>query len=101
VLTLNRAPRTFRIAVIALAILATLGVSMASESAAHFHAKPPASGCDICFTAHLSSGPAGSAQPVLNAPQLRWQFTPGTAFAGYRFLQSSTSLTRGPPSSSL
>ena len=100
-LTLNRVHRTFRIAVIVLAILATLGVSMASESASHFHAKPPASGCGICFTAHLSSGPAGSAQPVLNAPQLQGHFTPEAAFAGYHFLQSHTSLTRGPPSSSL
>lgn len=94
-------PRSFRIAVLLVAIFAILGVSMAAESATHFHAKPPASGCDICFTAHLAAGPAGSSAPPIQAPQPQGQYLSGPAIAGYRFLHSTASLTRGPPAAAL
>jgi hypothetical protein len=94
-------PRALRIAVLLLAIVATLGVSMAAESPAHFHLKQPANGCDLCFTAHLTARPAGSVVHVLPAPQTQSHFVSGAVALGYQSLQSKSSLTRGPPSLSL
>jgi len=74
---------------------------MAAETTSHFHAKPPANGCDICFTAHLGARPAGSVIHFLQAPQAQGRYTPGRAVSGYQFLHGKTSLTRGPPFSSL
>ena len=91
-------PRAMRIAVLLLAIVATLGVSAASSSPAHNHAGQPANGCEICFTAHLVSvAPQGIVQ-LLHAPDVQGRITQATALAGYCLLRSSASVTRGPPS---
>jgi hypothetical protein len=91
-------PRALRIAVLILAIVATLGVSAASSSPAHNHAGQPANGCDICITAHLVSIAPQGIVHLLQAPDVQGRLTQATALAGYCLLRSSASVTRGPPS---
>ena len=90
--------RTFRAVILLLAIAAMLGVAAASSSPAHFHAKPPANGCDICFTAHIVSLEAKAIPAIVHAPRVYGFLAPSAAVSGYRLLRGSESLTRGPPS---
>jgi hypothetical protein len=94
----RRAARALRIAVLVLAIVAMLGVSAASASPAHFHAKPPVSGCDLCLNAHVTAEQAKPAVCFFDIPELHVRFVPGIAAAGYQLLSGSATLTRGPPS---
>src|SRR5882757_5847358 len=88
----------FRFFVMLLAIAAMLSVATASSSSAHFHAKPPANGCDVCFAAHVASLEAKTIAPVALAPRAHGWITLCSAISGYQLFRSKAFLTRGPPS---
>jgi hypothetical protein len=87
-----------RAAVLFAAILAMLGVSMASTSAAHIHARSTGGQCDICVTAHVVSVEAGAVFHFVGAIKVYERLAPGGAVDGYQFLLATSSLSRGPPS---
>jgi hypothetical protein len=89
-------PRAVRIFILALAILATLGVSVASAS--HFDASP--NSCSICFAAHTVAFETPSIQ-LFCGPQMAGRATPASLVSGYQPCFSRTYSSRGPPSSSL
>jgi hypothetical protein len=89
--------RTFRFVILLVALAAMLGVVTASSSPAHFHAKPPANGCDICFTAHVASVEAKVVAATVHAPHVHGFIVLRTAISHYRLLRGESSLTRGPP----
>jgi hypothetical protein len=88
----------FRIAVLFAAILAMLGVSMASTSSAHIHARSGGGQCDLCVTAHVVSVEARAIFQFAGAVRVYERLTPGIAVAGYQLLLATSSLSRGPPS---
>ena len=85
-----------RHAVLLLAIAATLAVTSAAASPAHFHNSDLAGGCDVCSIAHL---------PVVQPPVAASLFPPALSDWGLlapdpcatekRFHQ--TAFSRGPP----
>src|SRR5438132_11984977 len=85
--------------VLLLALAAMLGVATASSSSSHFHAKPAASGCDVCFAAHVASLEAKTIAPGPVAPQVHGSITLCAGISGYRIFRNKAFLTRGPPSS--
>jgi hypothetical protein len=89
-------PRAVTMFVLTLAILATLGVSVASAS--HFDSSP--NGCSICFIAHTVVLDTPSAQPFCG-PQIAGRATFSPPVFGYRACASRPSCSRGPPSSFL
>lgn len=84
-----------------LALAAMIGIATASTSPAHFHAKPPSNGCDICFTAHIASLEAKTIAAAIQAPQVHDCILAAVAISGYRLFRGKAALTRGPPSLSL
>ena len=88
----------FRIAVLFAAILAMLGVSMASTSAEHIHARSTGGQCDICITAHVVSIEASEVFHFVGAVEVYVRLTPLPVTDGYQLLLSTSSLSRGPPS---
>jgi hypothetical protein len=85
-------PRAVRTLVLALVILATLGVSVASAS--HIDSSP--NGCNICFVAHTVAFETPSAQPFCGLEMLcRALFTP--LVCGYIACAGQASCSRGPP----
>jgi hypothetical protein len=87
-----------RTAILFAAILAMLGVSMASTSAAHIHMRSGGGQCDICVTAHVVSVEARTAFQFTGAVESYERLAPGATVAGYQFLLTTSSLSRGPPS---
>src|SRR5947208_478577 len=94
-------PGKFRFFVLLIAIAAVLGVATASASPAHFHANPPANGCDLCFAAHVASLEAAIIAAVAHAPLWHGHITVCSPISGYQLFHSKASLTRGPPSSTV
>ena len=94
----NRTSGFFRAAVLFAAILAMLGVSMASTSAAHIHARSTGGQCDICVTAHVVSIEARAVFHFVGAVEVHQRLTPAPVADGYQLLLSTSSLSRGPPS---
>jgi hypothetical protein len=88
-------PRALRIFLLALAILATLGVSVVSAS--HFDSSPD--GCSICFVTHTVAFETPSMQPFC-APEMVGRTTVAVHVSGYTACASRTSSSRGPPTSS-
>jgi hypothetical protein len=95
---LYRVAHRCRIAILLMAIAAMLGVSVASASPAHFHAKAPANDCGLCCTAHVVSLEAHSIAQFVPAPDTEERIAPCAAVAGYQLLRDKAALTRGPPS---
>jgi len=89
-------PRAVRIFILAVAILATLGVSVASAS--HFDSSP--NSCSLCFVAHTVAFETPTVQPVFG-PEIVGRAASIPLVAGYRACATRTSSSRGPPSSSL
>jgi hypothetical protein len=89
-------PRAVRIILLTLAILATLGVSVASAS--HFDSSP--NGCDLCFIAHTVAFETPSTHPFCG-PQIVGLATVAPPVFGYRACATRHSCSRGPPLSSL
>jgi len=85
-------PRAVRIFILALAILATLGVSVASAS--HVDSSP--SGCNLCFIAHTVAFETPSAQLVYR-PEIVGRATLVTPVFGYQPCAGQPSCSRGPP----
>jgi hypothetical protein len=89
-------PRSVRIFILALVVLATLGVSVASAS--HIDSSP--NGCNICFVAHTVAFETPSAQPVCGLEMLgRTTLTPPVC--GYLACAGRSSRSRGPPLASM
>jgi len=87
-----------RIAILFLAILAVLGVSIASTSSAHVHARSTGSQCDVCVTAHVVSLEAKTVFHLVGAVAVYEHLTPAEIVAGYQLLLTSSASSRGPPS---
>jgi len=85
--------RAVRIVILAVAIAATLGLSIAS--AAHVDSSP--GGCNICFVAHTVALETPAAQPLCG-PQLVGLATLVSPVFGYRACAARPSCSRGPPS---
>jgi hypothetical protein len=85
--------RFFKIAVLILAIVATLGVSVASAS--HVDSSP--SGCNLCFVAHTVAYETPAAHLVFG-PVLVSHAAVVTPVFRYQACAVPTSLSRGPPS---
>jgi hypothetical protein len=94
-------PGSIRFFVLLIAIAALLGVATVSSSPAHFHANPPANGCDLCFAAHVASLEARTIATVDHALLLQGRIVLCSAISGYQVFRSKAFLTRGPPSLSL
>ncbi len=96
-ITAHRNPGFLRVAILMAALFAMLGVSMASTSAAHIHARSSGSQCDICLTAHVVSLEAHTVfhqfGPASDYDELR----PRAVSVGYHLLLASSSSSRGPP----
>jgi hypothetical protein len=86
-------PRWFKISVLILAIVATLGVSVASTS--HVDSSP--SGCNLCFVAHTVAFETPAAQLVFG-PDLAGRAAVVTPVFRYQACAVPTSSSRGPPS---
>jgi len=97
----HQARLSLRIAVLMLTVVAMLGVSAAADSAEHFHTKSPASGCNLCFNAHVAAEQARPLVCLLDTPEVYARFVPGSAATGYQLLGGNSTLTRGPPSLAL
>jgi hypothetical protein len=89
-------PRPLRILILALAIFATLGLSVAS--AAHVDSSP--NGCNICFVAHAVAIETPAIQPF-HGPQLVGFATLVARESGYRPCTARQFSSRGPPVSAL
>jgi hypothetical protein len=89
-------PRAVRIFVLTLAIMATLGVYVASAS--HIDSSP--NGCNICFAAHTVAFETPSAQPFY-ALELAGDATLTPLVSGYQACAGRPPCSRGPPLSSL
>jgi hypothetical protein len=89
---------SFRIAILFIAILAMLGVSMASTSAAHIHSGSSGGQCDVCVTAHVVSLEAKAVFHFVGAVEIHERLAPAETFAGYRLFLSRSAYSRGPPS---
>jgi hypothetical protein len=85
--------RTARTLILALAIFATLGLSVAS--AAHVDSSP--NGCNICFVAHTVAYETPSVQP-LYGPQIVGLAAVVSLVIGYRACAIRQFSSRGPPS---
>jgi len=72
-------------------------VATASASPAHAHLKTPDAGCDVCFTAHITSVETPSAYVFL-APEIRGVVTILPVLLGYQPCDSESFSSRGPPS---
>ncbi len=93
-------PRLLRIAIMIVAVAATLGVAAAATSSAHIHGDSGANSCDICLVAHTVSHRATPTLHLLVAPALKHRvFAAAAESTGYELFLSSASLSRGPPSS--
>lgn len=88
----------FRLIVLLLALTAMLGVATASASPAHFHAKPPATSCDICFTAQLASLEAKAIGAIPLVCPVQICLIAAAPDTRYRLFRTDPALTRGPPS---
>lgn len=89
-------PRAVRILILAVAIVSTLGLSVAS--AAHVDESP--NGCNICFVAHTVAFETPAAQ-LFYGPQIVGFATLVPPVVGYRACTSKHSCSRGPPAFSL
>jgi hypothetical protein len=87
-----------RAAIMVLAIVATLGVSMASTSASHIHSRSTGGQCDICVTAHVVSLEARAVFHLVGSVEVFVRFAPPETVAGYQLLLTSSTSSRGPPS---
>jgi hypothetical protein len=95
-LNVQQMPRALRILILTVAIVATLGLSVAS--AAHVDTSPD--GCNICFVAHTVAFETPATQ-LFNGPQIVGLATLVPPVFGYRACVSKHSCSRGPPSISL
>lgn len=86
-------PRRFRIAVLVLAVMAMLGVSVASAS--HVDSSP--NGCNLCFVAHTVAYETPVAQLIFAPEPVGRTAAPAHAPV-YQARAVRTSLSRGPPS---
>jgi hypothetical protein len=91
-LNVQQMPRALRILILTVAIVATLGLSVAS--AAHVDTSP--NGCNICFVAHTVAFETPAVQ-LLCGPQIVGLATLVTPVFGYRACASKHSCSRGPP----
>jgi len=85
-------PRAVRTLILALVILATLGISVASAS--HVDSSP--NGCNICFIAHTVAFEAPAAQ-LLFGPEIVGRATLTPLVCGYLACAGQSSCSRGPP----
>ena len=86
-------PRVLKIAVLILAIVATLGVSVASAS--HVDSSP--NGCNLCFVAHTVAYETPAAHLIFG-PEIVGRTTLVMPVSGYQACAEKTSSSRGPPS---
>ena len=86
-------PRVLKIAVLILAIVVTLGVSVASAS--HVDSSPGS--CNLCFVAHTVAFETPASHLVFG-PALIGRATVVVAAWHYQPRSIDTSLSRGPPS---
>ncbi len=94
---ISGARRAATLMVAVFAIAAMLGVTMASGSAAHFHARNTGGQCDICVTAHVVSLEARAVFHLFGSVQVHERMAPGSAISGYQLLLAHSSFSRGPP----
>lgn len=95
----SRQSRTFRVAILVVALCAMLGLSMAATSAQHMHLRSASGGqCDVCVTAHIVSLEAHAAFYLLYSVQPAERLAAADSVAGYQLLLESSSSSRGPPS---
>jgi hypothetical protein len=87
----------FRTAILIAAVLALLGVAMASTSPAHFHERAGGR-CDICATAHVVSLEAQTVFHFVGSVAVCDRLAPPAAASAYQLLLDSASSSRGPPS---
>jgi hypothetical protein len=90
--TAQSMPRALRIVILTLAIVATLGVSVASAS--HVDSSP--NGCNICFVAHAVAFQTPVAQPFCG-PELAGRTILVAPVFGYEACAGQPSCSRGPP----
>lgn len=85
-------PRSARILLLALAVLATLGVSVASAS--HFDSSPDR--CSICFVTHTVAFETPSIEPFCGL-EIVGRATLAIHVSGYQACAGRTFSSRGPP----
>jgi hypothetical protein len=86
-------PRLLKIAVLILAIVATLGVSVASAS--HVDSSP--NSCNLCFVAHTVAFETPAAHLIFGSAVIG-RASVVVAASNYQPRTGKTSLSRGPPS---
>lgn len=89
-------PRAVGELILALMVVATLGVSIASAS--HIDSSP--NGCNICFVAHTVAFETPSAQ-LFCGPQMMGRATLTPPVCGYLACAGQPSCSRGPPLASV
>jgi hypothetical protein len=90
-------PRTVRIIILAVALVAALGLATVSSSPAHVHTKASPAGCDICFVAHAPAVET-PALHLVHAPEIAGRAAPYLLFFEYEPESTRTLGSRGPPS---
>lgn len=89
----------FRLAIVFLAIFATLAITSVSVLPSHIHAKAPGTGCEVCVIANSVSHDVQIFVPLAPAPLLKARaYASGEPFVVYQSQPRSAGLTRGPPS---
>jgi hypothetical protein len=91
-------PGPLRAAILIVAIVAMLGVTMASGSAAHFHERSAGGQCDVCITAHVVSLEARAVFHLFSVVQTQERLAAASVVSGYQLLLAHSSFSRGPPS---
>jgi hypothetical protein len=92
--------KTFKVAVLVLALFAMLGVTAVSTTPAHLHLNSSPNRCDLCFTAHVAAVQAPNVQPV-HGLVLNGRAVVLAPYLSYHSIDSRLSSSRGPPSRSL
>jgi hypothetical protein len=85
-------PQVVRMFVLALVIVATLGISAASTT--HIDSSP--NGCSLCFIAHTVAYEMPSAQPFCGL-EMVGRTQPALPVIGYLACDTQPSCSRGPP----
>ena len=92
--------KTLRLCVLLAVILALLGVTAATASPAHFHART-ATSCDLCLSAGVASTGQVAQVFAVPAPPPKYLASVVLVTSRYELLRYQASHTRGPPSQSL
>jgi len=87
-----------RLAVLIVAVIATLAVASVSALPSHIHAKAPSNACELCVAAHSMAYEVRLSVPAAGVPLIRERILAPHQSSCYQSYLPSAGLTRGPPS---